>query len=213
MDLHESDLGGFGSPGTKGRQGESTDMAGGCGDWNRLKLGIVDCLAELRRVVEDLKPGLLALFGFSAAVEGYLEGSIADLEPRLRLSFDGSIGEVPSTFWTKLRKLRSTALHRNQSATRSATASPKKIAVELRPAAGLTAILISDFGRGGNGIRKGPFAWRRGAHADSRLSNRGYYANRENTGQSRNDGCDRPPGGKTCRASCRATRLAATQNV
>ncbi len=45
---------------------------------------ISTCITELRRIIEDTKPGILELFGFSQAVEAQLERSVASTQPPIR---------------------------------------------------------------------------------------------------------------------------------
>ncbi len=45
---------------------------------------ISTCITELRRIIEDTKPGILELFGFSEAVEAQLERSVASAQPPIR---------------------------------------------------------------------------------------------------------------------------------
>lgn len=53
-----------------------------------LKLGsdISTCVSELRRIIEDTKPGVLELFGFAQAVEAQLERSVAGVVPQIKTS-------------------------------------------------------------------------------------------------------------------------------
>lgn len=50
------------------------------------KLGneISTCMNELRRIIEDTKPGVMELFGFAQAVEAQLERSVAGVTPKIR---------------------------------------------------------------------------------------------------------------------------------
>lgn len=45
---------------------------------------IATCITELRRIIEDTKPGVLELFGFAQAVEAQLERSVAGIVPPIR---------------------------------------------------------------------------------------------------------------------------------
>lgn len=45
---------------------------------------VATCITELRRIIEDTKPGILELFGFSQAVEAQLERSVASVHPPIR---------------------------------------------------------------------------------------------------------------------------------
>jgi signal transduction histidine kinase len=53
-------------------------------DLAQLDREIATCITELRRIIEDTKPGILELFGFSQAVEAQLERSVATVLPPIR---------------------------------------------------------------------------------------------------------------------------------
>ena len=46
---------------------------------------ISTCITELRRIIEDTKPGVLELFGFAQAVEAQLERSVAGIMPPINI--------------------------------------------------------------------------------------------------------------------------------
>lgn len=48
-----------------------------------LEVEVSACMSELRRIIEDAKPGVLELFGFAQAVEAQLERSVVGIEPRI----------------------------------------------------------------------------------------------------------------------------------
>jgi signal transduction histidine kinase len=107
MDLHDQTLGDLAHLARKAAKLRKR-YGGADGDFALLETGITACLTELRRIVEDLKPGVLALFGFSAAVEGYLEGSVADLESPIETFFQDQSAEC----YEELDETTKTALYR-----------------------------------------------------------------------------------------------------
>lgn len=55
-------------------------------DLMMLEEEIDTCLKELRNIIEDTKPGVLELFGFSQAIEAQLERSVAGISPPIDIS-------------------------------------------------------------------------------------------------------------------------------
>ncbi len=58
-----------------GRLGRKKDLSGQ--QLSGLEEDLAQCTRELRRIIEDAKPGILELFGFQQAVEAQLERSVA----------------------------------------------------------------------------------------------------------------------------------------
>ncbi len=63
-------------------------------DLEELDSEISTCITELRRIIEDTKPGILELFGFSQAVEAQLERSVASAQPPIRTSVADNTGAL-----------------------------------------------------------------------------------------------------------------------
>ena len=73
------------------------------------------CLHELRRIIEDTKPGVLQLFGFADAVEAYLHRSVDGLKPAIRVRVvdrsDGVVDRIPETIRTPLYRIVQEAIN------------------------------------------------------------------------------------------------------
>lgn len=104
-------------------------------------------LDELRGTVEDLKPGILHLFGFSDAVEAHLLRCAANASPPIRTCYDdrtgGLIDQLPENIVVSLYRIV-------QEATNNAVrhARPSRVGVEVSSAAGQLEIRIRDDGVG-----------------------------------------------------------------
>ena len=55
---------------------------------------IARCTAELRRIIENTKPGVLELFGFQQAIEAQLERAVAGIKPPIFTSVEDLTGSV-----------------------------------------------------------------------------------------------------------------------
>lgn len=75
---------------------------------------VIACLNDLRGVVEDLKPGVLNLFGFGEAVEALLSGQCAGREGRrwwIDDRTDGAVDRLPDTVRTALYRITQEAVN------------------------------------------------------------------------------------------------------
>jgi len=70
---------------------------------------LANCLQELRAIIEDTKPGVLQLFGFSEAVEALLLRSVEGVSPPIAASIDdrsdGLIDQLPDAVRTSLYRI------------------------------------------------------------------------------------------------------------
>ncbi len=96
--------------------------------------GIADdiniCINELRRIIEDTKPGVMDLFGFTQAVEAQLERTVGGMVPTITTIVEDSTNSIVDQFSGSLR----TALFRIvQEAINNAVrhSSPQQIAVRI----------------------------------------------------------------------------------
>ena len=109
------------------------------------KLG--NCLIELRRVVDDLKPGVLELFGFSEAVQALLAGSVPAMNARLQVEVSdtsgGAVDRLPTSVRTALYRIVQEAIN---NVIRHSYASRTQVRIEIG-VEGLT-ITVRDNGRG-----------------------------------------------------------------
>jgi len=55
---------------------------------------IARCMAELRRIIENTKPGVLELFGFQQAIEAQLERAVAGIKPPIVTSVEDFTGSA-----------------------------------------------------------------------------------------------------------------------
>lgn len=70
-----------------------------------VKLGsdISTCVSELRRIIEDTKPGVLELFGFAQAVEAQLERAVAGVSPKIKTSVSDTASSLLDACQESLR--------------------------------------------------------------------------------------------------------------
>lgn len=104
-------------------------------------------LDELRGTVEDLKPGILHLFGFSDAVEAHLLRCAANAVPAIATSYRDSTGGLVDQLPEPIR----VSLYRIvQEATNNAArhAAARRVEVQVTTDAGVIEIRIADDGAG-----------------------------------------------------------------
>jgi len=84
-------------------------------DIQKLGSEISTCMSELRRIIEDTKPGVLELFGFAQAVEAQLERSVAGVTPTIRTSVmdtaSSMLDECPESLRTTLFRIVQEAIN------------------------------------------------------------------------------------------------------
>ncbi|MEH6836053.1 sensor histidine kinase [Falsihalocynthiibacter arcticus] len=80
-----------------------------------IKSDLDQCMQELRNIVEDLKPGVLQMFGFADAVEAQLRRWIGRSRSKIRYLVDdqsqGSIDEMPEATRTSLFRIVQEAIN------------------------------------------------------------------------------------------------------
>jgi len=94
-------------------------------DFNKLGTDISNCMGELRRIIEDTKPGVLELFGFTQAVEAQLERSVTGVVPQIQTrvedateSFlDGSPDSVRTTLFRIVQEAINNAIKHGKAKT------------------------------------------------------------------------------------------------
>jgi len=105
------------------------------------------CLHELRRIVEDTKPGVLQLFGFAEAVDALLRRSVADAHPPIETLVEddsgGAADRLPETMRTSLYRIVQEAV--NNAVRHSGT---RRVGVRLRVDDRVLDVEIEDAGRG-----------------------------------------------------------------
>jgi len=80
-----------------------------------LEAEVVNCLTELRHIVDDMRPSVLELFGFRDAVEAHLNRSVTRAKPPIAVGIvdasDGSADDLPETTRTALYRIAQEAIN------------------------------------------------------------------------------------------------------
>jgi len=112
-----------------------------------LEQEIAGCLAELRHIVDDMRPSVLELFGLRDAVEAHLNRSVARAKPpiavRIADTSDGSADSLSETMRTALYRILQEAIN---NAVRHAA--PSRIEVLLASTESVLSVVVTDDGHG-----------------------------------------------------------------
>jgi signal transduction histidine kinase len=112
-----------------------------------LELEVITCLTELRHIVDDMRPGVLELFGLRDAIEAHLNRSVGRASPpiavHIRDQSDGAADMLPERIRTALYRIAQEAIN---NAVRHAA--PGRIDVSLLAAGPILRITIADDGSG-----------------------------------------------------------------
>ncbi|MDQ0395491.1 GAF domain-containing sensor histidine kinase [Labrys monachus] len=112
-----------------------------------LEREVVGCLAELRHIVDDMRPGVLELFGLREAVEAHLNRSVSRANPPIAVHIadrsDGAADTLPDTMRTAVYRIVQEAIN---NAARHAMAS--RIDVRIERDAEELRIAVTDDGCG-----------------------------------------------------------------
>ncbi len=113
--------------------------------------GIADdintCINEVRRIIEDTKPSIMDLFGFTQAVEAQLERTVGGMVPAVKTMVEDSTNSIVDDFPGSLR----TALFRIvQEAINNAVkhSSPREVTVKIQTDNQSVLISVNDDGTG-----------------------------------------------------------------
>lgn len=112
-----------------------------------LEREIVNCLAELRRIVDDMRPGVLELFGLRDAIEAHLNRSVSRASPPIAVRIDDTSAAAADRLSQEMR----TALYRIvQEAINNAVrhAQPDRIEVRMEASDRSLCVMVSDDGIG-----------------------------------------------------------------
>ncbi|MBS0444478.1 MAG: GAF domain-containing protein [Proteobacteria bacterium] len=112
-----------------------------------LEREVASCLAELRHIVDDLRPGVLELFGFRDAVEAHLNRSVNGARPPIAVRIadrsGGLADALPDTTRTALYRIVQEAIN---NAVRHAA--PTGIDVHIEARGSDLYVSVADDGRG-----------------------------------------------------------------
>lgn len=108
---------------------------------------VASCITELRRIIEDTKPGVLELFGFAQAVEAQLERSVAGAKPPIHTEVRDRYSAVLDAC---SESLRTTLFRIVQEAVNNAVkhGQPRSVAIDIDAEDDYLRIEIADDGRG-----------------------------------------------------------------
>ncbi len=114
MDLHDQTLADLSRVSRQiSRLGRKRQLS--ISDLRILETEISTCMSELRRIIEDTKPGVMELFGFAQAVEAQLERSIAGITPKIKLSVKDTasslLDDCPESLRTTLFRIVQEAIN------------------------------------------------------------------------------------------------------
>jgi signal transduction histidine kinase len=108
---------------------------------------IVNCLTELRHIVDDMRPGVLELFGLRDAIEAHLNRSVSRAAPPIAVHMkdqsDGVVDMLPERIRTALYRIVQEAIN---NAARHAE--PSRIDVSLLAVGPMLRITVTDDGSG-----------------------------------------------------------------
>ena len=112
-----------------------------------LEREIVHCLTELRHIVDDMRPGVLELFGLRDAIEAHLNRSVSRATPPIAVHMkdqsDGTVDMLPEHIRTALYRIAQEAIN---NAVRHAA--PGRIDVSLLTTGSTLSITVTDDGFG-----------------------------------------------------------------
>ncbi len=118
---------------------------------------ITACISELRRIIEDTKPGVMELFGFAQAVEAQLERSVTGIVPLIRTEVhdaaSAQLDDCPESLRTTLFRIVQEAINNSVK-----HGYPKKLSVTIEPNKDGICIAVVDDGKGARldrGVSKG----------------------------------------------------------
>ncbi len=113
-----------------------------------LEREIVNCLTELRHIVDDMRPSVLELFGLRDAIEAHLNRSVSRATPsiavRIQDTSDGAADMLPERTLTAIYRIAQEAINNAVK-----HAAPRRIDVSLESTPSLLKVVVSDDGAGG----------------------------------------------------------------
>lgn len=146
MDLHDQTMADLARLSRKIARLRQIGNIGG-DDLEELEIEVGGCLAELRRIVEDMRPGILGLFGFSQAVEALIARSAAMSARRIHGAVldrtDGAPDRLPDICRTALYRIVQEAIN---NVVRHSRATRLRVGIGIRRSA--LNVAVSDNGCG-----------------------------------------------------------------
>lgn len=119
----------------------------GAGQLAELEREIVNCLTELRHIVDDMRPSVLELFGLRDAIEAHLNRSVSRATPSIAVNIHdtsgGAADDLPERTLTAIYRIAQEAIN---NAVKHATPGCIEVRVESTPA--LLRVIVSDDGSG-----------------------------------------------------------------
>lgn len=117
------------------------------GQLTELENEIVNCLTELRHIVDDMRPSVLELFGLRDAIEAHLNRSVSRASPPIAVHIkdrsDGAADRLPERIRTALYRISQEAIN---NAVRHAA--PGRIDVSLTITGSRLRVIVTDDGLG-----------------------------------------------------------------
>lgn len=112
-----------------------------------LEREIVNCLTELRHIVDDMRPSVLELFGLRDAIEAHLNRSVSRATPsiavRIHDTSDGAADMLPERTLTAIYRIAQEAIN---NAVRHGA--PRRIEVRIEATPTMLRVVIADDGTG-----------------------------------------------------------------
>ncbi|KAA0697246.1 ATPase [Neorhizobium sp. P12A] len=116
-----------------------------------LEREVVNCLTELRHIVDDMRPSVLELFGLRDAIEAHLNRSVSRATPsiavRMHDSSDGAADALPERILTSIYRIAQEAIN---NAVRHGA--PRCIEVRIDATPTILRVVVTDDGIGCDNI-------------------------------------------------------------
>jgi signal transduction histidine kinase len=112
-----------------------------------LEREIINCLTELRHIVDDMRPSVLELFGLRDAIEAHLNRSVSRATPsiavRIQDTSEGAADMLPERTLTAIYRIAQEAIN---NAVKHAV--PRRIEVRIESTPSLLRVVVTDDGAG-----------------------------------------------------------------
>jgi signal transduction histidine kinase len=146
MDLHDQTLGDLARV-MRQLAALRSQGAAGAEELAAIELEIATCLSELRHIIDDMRPGVLELFGLGDALESHLNRSVRSARPPIAVHFTddsaGAADNLPEPARTALYRIAQEAIN---NAVRHAR--PSRIDLRLAACPQTLRVSVTDDGCG-----------------------------------------------------------------